>query len=41
MKCNFRDIFSNLEKEIEYLTGELAQVKVFGKVYPIPRKQAG
>ena len=30
-----------LEDEVEYLTGELAKVKVFGKVYNIPRKQAG
>ncbi len=37
----FRNIFSNLEREIEYLSGDLARVKVFGKVYPIPRKQAG
>ena len=37
----YREIFSKLETEIEYLTGDLAKVKVFGKVYPIPRKQAG
>ena len=35
-----RKIFSNLEREVEYFTGELSQVKVFGKVYPIPRKQS-
>ena len=28
------------ENELEYLTGDLATVKVFGKIYPIPRKQA-
>ncbi|XP_023331423.1 DNA oxidative demethylase ALKBH2 [Eurytemora carolleeae] len=37
-KC--RELFCNLEKELEYLTGDLATVKVFGKVYDIPRKQA-
>ena len=29
-----------LESEIEYFTGELAKVKVFGKVYNIPRQQS-
>lgn len=33
-------LFSNLEKEIVYATGEEAQVQVFGKIYDIPRKQA-
>ena len=33
-------IFSILESEIEYFTGDLAKVKVFGKIYPIPRQQS-
>jgi len=33
-------IFSTLESEIEYFTGDLAKVKVFGKTYPIPRQQS-
>ena len=36
-----RELFTELEREVEYLSGELAKVKVFGKVYDIPRKQAG
>lgn len=39
-KCESRKILSDLENELEYLTGDLAKVKVFGKIYPIPRKQA-
>jgi len=30
-------LFVQLENEVEYLTGSLAQVKVFGKVHNIPR----
>ena len=37
----FRDFFKKLEEEIEYLSGDLAKVKVFGKIYNIPRQQAG
>ena len=37
----FKDFFKNLEEEIEYLSGDLAKVKVFGKIYNIPRQQAG
>ena len=33
-------MFDNLEDEIEYFKGELAMVKVFGKVHPIPRQQS-
>lgn len=33
-------VFLQLEQEVEYLTGELAQVKVYGKVHPIPRQHA-
>ena len=33
-------MFYNLEEEIEYFTGELAKVKVFGKSHPIPRQQS-
>ncbi|KAA0203924.1 hypothetical protein HAZT_HAZT003493 [Hyalella azteca] len=32
-------IFDALEKELEYFTGDLARVKVFGKWHDIPRKQ--
>ncbi|KAG9339557.1 hypothetical protein JZ751_023448 [Albula glossodonta] len=33
-------LFKQLEEEVEYFTGEKAQVKVFGKLYSVPRKQA-
>jgi len=33
-------LFLQLENEVEYLTGSLAQVKVFGKVHNIPRQHA-
>ena len=39
-KKTCQQIFRDLEDEIEYFTGELAEVKVFGKTYPIPRKQS-
>ncbi|RXM91091.1 DNA oxidative demethylase ALKBH2 [Acipenser ruthenus] len=32
--------FQQLEKEVEYLSGDLAKVQVFGKFHNIPRKQA-
>ena len=35
-----KTIFGILESEIEYFTGDLAKVKVFGKIYPIPRQQS-
>ena len=35
-----KHIFDSLEKEISYFTGELTKIKVFGKVYPIPRQQS-
>ena len=34
-------LFVNLEKEVEYFSGELSRVKVFGKWHDIPRKQVG
>ena len=34
------DILAKLETEIEYFTGSLAQVKIFGKTHPIPRQQS-
>ena len=34
------DLFKKLEEEVVYLTGDEAKVRVFGKVYNIPRKQA-
>ena len=33
-------MFDKLESEIEYFTGPLAQVKIFGKSHPIPRQQS-
>lgn len=33
-------IFQELEKEVEYFTGALARVQVFGKWHNVPRKQA-
>lgn len=33
-------IFQELEKEVEYFTGALARVLVFGKWHSVPRKQA-
>jgi len=34
------DIFHKLEEDIEYLTGDLSKVRVFGKWHDLPRKQA-
>ncbi|XP_075391072.1 DNA oxidative demethylase ALKBH2 [Tenrec ecaudatus] len=34
------EIFQQLEKEVDYFTGALARVQVFGKWYQVPRKQA-
>ncbi|KAF7200238.1 DNA oxidative demethylase ALKBH2 isoform X1 [Nothobranchius furzeri] len=34
------DLFSQLEEEVVYSTGEESKVQVFGKMYNIPRKQA-
>ncbi|XP_049721810.1 DNA oxidative demethylase ALKBH2 isoform X1 [Elephas maximus indicus] len=34
------EIFQQLEKEVEYFTGELARVQMFGKWHDVPRKQA-
>ena len=34
------EMFNRLEEEIVYFTGALAEVKVFGKVHPIPRQQS-
>ena len=35
-----KDIFAKLEEELEYYSGSLAQVKIFGKTHPIPRQQS-
>ena len=35
-----RDIFQQLEKEVDYLSPEESQISVFGKVHNIPRLQA-
>ena len=32
-----REEFLHLEREVEYLTGRQAEVRVFGKVHRIPR----
>ncbi|XP_076807707.1 DNA oxidative demethylase ALKBH2-like [Clavelina lepadiformis] len=33
------NLFQQLEKDMKYYDGDLAQVKVYGKWHPIPRKQ--
>ena len=33
-------IFQCLEDEVSYFTGDLAKIKVFGKIHPIPRQQS-
>ncbi|KAJ8286071.1 hypothetical protein GJAV_G00034230 [Gymnothorax javanicus] len=33
-------LFRRLEEEVEYFTGEMTQVRVYGKLYSVPRKQA-
>lgn len=35
------DLLEWFEKNVEYFSGDLAQVKVFGKWHQIPRKQVG
>ncbi|KAM6166208.1 DNA oxidative demethylase ALKBH2 isoform 1-T2 [Erethizon dorsatum] len=39
-KAEADEIFQDLEKEVEYFTGALARVLVFGKWHNVPRKQA-
>ncbi|XP_029778395.1 DNA oxidative demethylase ALKBH2 isoform X2 [Suricata suricatta] len=39
-KAEADKIFQELEREVEYFTGALARVQVFGKWHPVPRKQA-
>lgn len=34
-----RDVFIRLENEVEYFTGDLAKVRVFGKWHDLPRQQ--
>ncbi|KAJ0180254.1 hypothetical protein K1T71_003658 [Dendrolimus kikuchii] len=34
-----RNLFLELEDTLEYFTGDLAKIKVFGKIYPLPRLQ--
>ncbi|XP_030023472.1 DNA oxidative demethylase ALKBH2-like [Manduca sexta] len=34
-----KNIFMELENTLEYFTGDLAKIKVFGKVHPLPRQQ--
>lgn len=38
-KTEADDLFTWFEKNVEYFSGDLAQVKVFGKWHKIPRKQ--
>ncbi|XP_068629904.1 DNA oxidative demethylase ALKBH2-like [Battus philenor] len=33
------DLFNELENSLEYFTGDLSKIKVFGKIYPLPRQQ--
>ncbi|CAK6440133.1 unnamed protein product [Pipistrellus nathusii] len=39
-KAEADEIFRELEREVEYFTGALAKVQVFGKWHSVPRKQA-
>ncbi|XP_057601956.1 DNA oxidative demethylase ALKBH2 isoform X2 [Hippopotamus amphibius kiboko] len=39
-KAEADEIFQALEKEVDYFTGALARVQVFGKWHNVPRKQA-
>ncbi|XP_008847183.1 DNA oxidative demethylase ALKBH2 [Nannospalax galili] len=39
-KAEADEIFRELEEEVEYFTGALARVQVFGKWHSVPRKQA-
>nr|KAF6311541.1 alkB-like protein 2, alpha-ketoglutarate dependent dioxygenase [Pipistrellus kuhlii] len=39
-KAEADEIFQELEREVEYFTGALAKVQVFGKWHSVPRKQA-
>ncbi|XP_055970465.1 DNA oxidative demethylase ALKBH2 [Sorex fumeus] len=39
-KAEADEIFLELEREVEYFTGALARVQVFGKWHTVPRKQA-
>lgn len=32
-------LFNCLESSLEYFTGDLAKIKIFGKVHDLPRKQ--
>ncbi|CAG5011354.1 unnamed protein product [Parnassius apollo] len=32
-------LYNELEDTLEYFTGDLSKIKVFGKVYPLPRQQ--
>jgi hypothetical protein len=40
-KAECRNLFIRLEEEVVYFTGQLATVKVFGKIHKVPRKQSG
>ncbi|KAH9634820.1 hypothetical protein HF086_012234 [Spodoptera exigua] len=33
------ELFKELELSLEYFTGDLSKIKVFGKIYPLPRQQ--
>ncbi|KAL4706295.1 hypothetical protein ACJJTC_004904 [Scirpophaga incertulas] len=38
-KAIANDLFKELESSLQYFSGKLSQIKVFGKVYPLPRQQ--
>jgi hypothetical protein len=40
-KAECQNLFTRLEEEVVYFTGQLATVKVFGKIHNVPRKQSG
>lgn len=39
IRSDSRSCFEGLEREIEYFTGDLARVRVFGKWHDVPRQQ--
>lgn len=37
--CDSQRFFTELEKEVKYLSGDLAKVRVYGKWHNLPRQQ--
>ncbi|CAG4906807.1 unnamed protein product [Colias eurytheme] len=38
-KANASAILEELENSLDYFKGDLSKIKVFGKIYPLPRQQ--